>query len=85
MPRYTYKCVDCREEFDVFHGIFDHCEGCDLCSSTKVARVPQMPHIRREQVSKGGKVGEETKRAIEENKALLREERKKRVEYKDGN
>jgi putative FmdB family regulatory protein len=84
MPRYTYKCVDCREEFDVFHGILDHHEECDLCNSKKLMRVPQMPHIRREQASKGDKVGEETKRAIEENRAVLKEERKKRVEYKDG-
>lgn len=43
-----------------------------------------MPHVHREQTSKGERVGEETKRAIEENRALLKEERKKRVEYKDG-
>ena len=43
-----------------------------------------MPHIRREQVSRGERVGKETKRAIEENRAVLKEERKKRVEYKDG-
>ncbi len=44
-----------------------------------------MPHIRREISSEGGKVGSEVKRAIDENRALLDEERKKRVEYKDGN
>lgn len=84
MPRYTYRCVDCREEFDVFHGILDYQEECTLCHSIKIKRVPQMPHIRREHVSKGDRVGEETKRAIEENRAILKEERKKRVEYKDG-
>jgi len=84
MPRYTYKCYDCREEFNVFHGILDYQEECNLCGSGKLKRVPQMPHIRREEVSRGEKVGEETKRAIEENRALLKEERKIRVEYKDG-
>ena len=37
-----------------------------------------------QQSSEGERVGEATKRAIEENRALLKEERKIRVEYKDG-
>jgi hypothetical protein len=44
-----------------------------------------MPHIKREVSSRGDKVGSEVKRAIDENRALLDEEKKKRVEYKDGN
>ena len=84
MPRYTYKCVECLEEFDVFHGILDNHENCGFCHSKAIKRVPQMPHIRREQTSEGERVGEATKRAIEENRALLNEEKKIRVEYKDG-
>ena len=85
MPRYVYKCVSCAGHFEVVHGIFDDHESCILCESKSVKRVPQMPHIRREASSKGDKVGSEVKRAIEENRALLEEEKKKRVEYKDGN
>jgi len=85
MPRYVYKCIECKECFEVVHGIFDDQESCELCPSKKVRRVPQMPHIQREVVSKGGKVGDDVKRAIEENRAILDEEKKKRVEYKDGN
>lgn len=44
-----------------------------------------MPHVARKQASKGGKVGDEVKRAIEENRALLKEERKIRVELPDDN
>ena len=84
MPRYTYKCVECDDVFDVVHGILDDHENCTSCSSKKIKRVPQIPNIRREQVSEGERVGELTKRAIEENRELLREERKTRVEYKDG-
>ena len=43
-----------------------------------------MPYLREKTPSKGGKVGDEVKRAIEENRELLRDEKKKRVEYKDG-
>ena len=84
MPRYSYQCLSCRETFEVYHGIFDDHDKCIFCPSTKIKRVVQVPHIRREQASEGERVGEATKRAIEENRALLKEERKKRVEYKDG-
>ena len=84
MPRYTYKCVKCDHVFDIVHGIFDDQDACTSCDSNSLKRVPQMPNIRREQSSEGERVGEVTKRAIEENRALLREERKIRVEYKDG-
>jgi putative FmdB family regulatory protein len=83
MPRYTYKCIDCLEVFDVVHGIFDEHHTCGFCKSNKIKRVPQMPHVARKQTTKGGKVGDEVKRAIEENRAILKEERKKRVELPD--
>ena len=84
MPRYTYKCSDCLEVFEVVHGIFDEHEVCSFCESNKLKRVPQMPHVARKQASKSSKVGDEVKRAIEENRALLKEEKKKRVELPDG-
>ena len=84
MPRYTYKCIECTETFDVVHGIFDEHYTCGFCHSRKIKRVPQTLNIRREHVSEKERVGEATKRAIEENRELLKEERKIRVEYKDG-
>lgn len=85
MPRYVYKCIECEECFEVVHGIFDDQESCELCSSNKLRRVPQMPHIQREVVKEDNDAGKNVKRAIEENRALLKDEKKKRVEYKDGN
>jgi len=84
MPKYVYKCIDCSEHFEVIHGIFEEQTNCDLCCSTKLRRVPQMPHLARQHTQKGGKVGDEVKRAIEENRAILKEEKKKRVELPDG-
>ncbi len=85
MPRYVYKCTSCEEHFEVSHSIFEEQEWCISCDSKSLNRVPQMPHIKREVSSRGDKVGSEVKRAIDENRALLDEEKKKRVEYKDGN
>ena len=84
MPRYVYKCIDCKKHFEVVHGILEDHTTCGFCYSTKLKRVPQMPHIARQETRKGGKVGDEVKRAIEENRAVLKEERKKRVELPDG-
>ena len=83
MPRYTYKCFDCEEVFDVVHGMNDEHFTCGFCHSINIHKVPQMPHLARKQTSKGGKVGDEVKRAIEEGRALLKEERKIRVELPD--
>ena len=43
-----------------------------------------MPNLQRQQAQKSGKVGDEVKRAIEENRAILKEDKKKRVELPDG-
>ncbi len=85
MPRYTYKCCDCDEVFDVVHGMNDEHFTCGFCHSVRIRKVPQMPYVARKESSKGVKVGDEVKRAIEENRALLKEERKKRVELPDDN
>ena len=84
MPRYTYECSDCEEVFDVVHGMNDEHFTCGFCKSRNIRKVPQMPHVARQTISKGGKVGDEVKRAIEENRAILKEEKKKRVEFPDG-
>lgn len=83
MPRYTYKCLDCEEVFDVVHGMNDDHFTCGFCTSNNIHKVPQMPHVARLTTSKGGKVGDEVKRVIEENRAVLKEERKIRVELPD--
>ena len=84
MPRYTYKCNDCNEAFDVVHGMNDEHFTCGFCHSNNIRKVPQKPHVHRKQTSKDGKVGDEVKRAIEENRAVLEKEKKIRVELPNG-
>jgi hypothetical protein len=43
-----------------------------------------LPYLREKTPPKGDKVGDEVNRTIEENRELLRDEKKKRMEYKDG-
>lgn len=87
MPKYVYKCNECEGFFEVYHGMSEDQETCVLCSAVGPHRVPQMPHIKRQEVSKGGKVGDEVKRAIEENRAILKDAKKevRRDYYRDDN
>ncbi len=87
MPKYVYKCNDCESHFEVYHGMSEDQEECILCSAVGPHRVPQMPHIKRQEVSKDGKVGDEVKRAIEENRAILKDAKKEisKEYYRDDN
>ena len=54
----------------------DHIK-CLHCGEETIHRVPQMAHIARENKSRGSKVGDEVKSAIEENRAILNDAKKK--------
>tara|TARA_R110002153_G_scaffold264287_1_gene426084 strand:+ start:2728 stop:2985 length:258 start_codon:yes stop_codon:yes gene_type:complete len=83
MPKYAYKCNTCLESFVVVHGMSEEHEACGFCYSKAIHRIPQMLTKGPQGTSKGSKVGDEVKRAIEENRAVLKEEKKKRAELPD--
>ena len=76
MPKYVYKCNECEEHFEVYHGMSENQESCIYCRALSPHRVPQMPFLKRSVEPKGDKVGEETKAAIEANRAILKEAKK---------
>lgn len=49
---------------------------CVFCSTVDPHRVPQMPFLKSSIKPKPDKVGEKTKAAIEENRAILEEAKK---------
>ena len=72
MPKYVYHCEVCDEVFDVFHGIKEDYNVCDLCGEKDfVYRVPQ-----RTSVVQKNKVGQKVKEGIEENRKILDEMKK---------
>ena len=85
MPRYYYDCSSCERGYYIYHGMSEDHVKCLHCGEETIHRVPQMVHFSTRELSKDDKVGNEVKRAIEENKAIVKDEKKKRVEYKDGN
>lgn len=78
MPKYIYKCAQCEEHFEVYHGMSENQEGCIYCRALSPHRVPQMPFLKRSVDPKGDKVGEKTKAAIEANRTILNDAKKER-------
>jgi len=85
MPKYIYQCQTCTGHFEIYHGMTDSEDYCPQCESKHFHRVPQMPFLKRSEDPKGGKIGDETKAAIEANRAILEEAKKdaRRQHYDD--
>ena len=82
MPKYCYKCSECESEIEVRHGMMERLEDCKLCDNQGVlTRIPQLTTIVRKQEQGERETGSLVKEYIEENKEILREERKTRIEY----
>ena len=82
MPKYCYKCSVCSNEYEVRHGMTERLEDCKVCGNEGVLiRIPQLTNIVRKQEQGERETGSLVKEYIEENKEILREERKTRIEY----
>ena len=76
MPKYIYQCAACSGHFEIHHGMMEDRTNCPECDSEDFHRVPQMPFYKSSESPKGGKVGDETKAAIEANREILKEAKK---------
>ena len=84
MPKYCYKCPECEGEMEVRHGITERLGECKLCEYQGVlTRIPQLTNIVRKKEQDKKETGSLVKEYIEENKRILREEKKVRVEYNE--
>ena len=84
MPKYCYKCSECESEIEVRHGMTERLTDCKVCEEKEVlTRIPQLTNIVRQQEQGERKTGSLTKEYIEENKRILKEEKKQRIEYNE--
>ena len=80
MPKYSYQCRECDSQYDVWHGMTEEHNECDVCGAPSVFRIPSIlgEVIRNEPKRKVGEVVnttiEETKQEIKEYKEKLRKE-----------
>ena len=78
MPRYTYRCKTCVNEFEVFHGMSEKLENCDECSGI-LFRVPSTTFTTTstDKEEKPGQVVkefiEDAKREIQAEKEIMKE------------
>lgn len=79
MPRYYYHCEACGGEFEVRHGMSETQEECLVCSMTgPLVRIPQLIQ-KLEQRKDTSTAQSRVIDAIEENRTLLKEMKKKDI------
>ena len=84
MPKYCYKCSECESEIEVRHGMTERLTDCKVCDNEEdLTRIHQLTSIVRNQEQGEKKTGSLTKEYIEENKRILKEEKKQRIEYNE--
>ena len=80
MPKYSYRCLACDREFDLYHSMFEAIERCILCEAEKVEKIPSLSFS----VSQANNAGELVKEFIKDAKESVKEEKKKlKEEYND--
>ena len=86
MPRYVYSCKGCGGYFQVWHGMKEMQESCQLCEEgDRLVRVPQIPVFKTSEINEKKKVGTTVKEHIEENKRILLEQKKEARSHKHDN
>jgi len=76
MPRYVYSCDGCGGYFQIWHGMKEKQESCQLCfEDSCLTRVPQMPSIKKEKPEEN-KSGDMVKDYIKQNQQLLKDMKK---------
>jgi len=84
VPKYCYKCSECGSEVEVRHGITERLTDCKVCDNQGVlTRIPQLTNIVRKQEQGERKTGSLVKDYIQENKEILKEQKKERIDYNE--
>ena len=80
MPRYKYGCTECEDIVIVFHGIKETFTNCKKCSQENtMKKLLSTPFtIKKKAVDK--KIGDVTKKYIEENREILKQQKKEAKE-----
>ena len=78
MPRYRYECANCDDVVIVFHGIKEKLTDCKKCSQENVMKkLLSTPFTVKKQPKTDKKIGDITKKHIEENREILKQQKKR--------
>jgi putative FmdB family regulatory protein len=85
MPRYRYRCAACKTEQIIFHRIGKKIDTCPKCNTKKqMSKMLTTPTIiSNVENAESTAVGEITKKHIEENREILKQQQKeaKEIDY----
>ena len=76
MPRYTYRCEQCKEVFEINHGMFFTQERCIKCHTEGVLTKIPVFRIKESTASKNKKVGSIVDEFIKDAKKDLKKQKK---------
>lgn len=75
MPKYSYRCKECDSQYEVWHGMTEEHDECDVCGALSVVRIPAiLGEVIRNEPKK--RVGDVVNRTIEETREEIREYKK---------
>ena len=75
MPKYSYRCEECDSQYEVWHGMTEEHNECEVCGVSSVVRVPSLlgEVIRNNSKKKAGNLVNQT---IEETREEIKEYKK---------
>ena len=81
MPRYRYECANCGDLVIVFHGIKETFTDCKKCpQENTMKKLLSTPFTVKKQPKTDKKIGDITKKYIEENREILKQQKKEAKE-----
>ena len=81
MPRYRYECTSCGDLVMVFHGIKEKHTDCKKCSQENtMKKLLSTPFAIKKKAASDKKIGDITKKYIEENREILKQQKKEAKE-----
>ena len=80
MPKYSYRCSGCGEEFDIHHSMFGGIDECILCGDTSIEKIPCLSFS----VSRPNKSGQVVKQFIKDaNEEVKAQKQKLKEDYNE--
>ena len=75
MPKYSYTCDSCKNEYEIWHGMTEEHTNCNVCDVPSVVRIPSLLGEVSINTPKQ-RVGDVVNRTIEDTKKEVKEYKK---------
>ena len=85
MPKYNYHCSACGSQYEIWHGMTEEHNKCNVCGESEIVRIPAL--LGDVYIACPEKVGDVVNKAIEDAKEEVEQYKKKVTKdyYRDDN